>query len=230
MNCLSCRGLRGPSSFSAAGLPAGRSGRTRSRPRGFASVYSNAGYVVAAAMLERVTGHSYEELLQRRLFGPLAIRARFDWPAAGGRVNAPWGHSLIDGQLVAVGPDEPGSRLPAWANPAGNLSFNTRDFARFVQLHLRGLRGTSTYLSPSTFLQLHTPAPGFAYAAGWATIEQDGRRISLHEGNSGLFYAFMIIDPANDVAAVVVGNSDTPELGGAAALLAIGLMQLVVQP
>jgi CubicO group peptidase (beta-lactamase class C family) len=37
---------------------------------GTTAVYSNAGYVVAATMLERVTGRRYEELLQRRLFAP----------------------------------------------------------------------------------------------------------------------------------------------------------------
>jgi CubicO group peptidase (beta-lactamase class C family) len=197
---------------------------------GTTGVYSNAGYVVAAAMLERVTGRSYEELLQRRLLAPIGICARFGWPGAGDRKNAPWGHMLVDGRLVAVDPDDPESHVPEWMNPAGNLSLSTRDFARFVQLHLRGLRGTSTYLDPSTFRQLHTPAEGYLYAYGWAVIEQDGRQISFHEGNSSLFYAFMIIDPENDIAAVVVANADTPQVAGAAASLAIGLMQAKLQP
>jgi D-alanyl-D-alanine carboxypeptidase len=197
---------------------------------GTTGVYSNAGYVVAAAMLERVTGRSYEELMRRRLLAPLGITARFDWPAADDRKNAPWGHLLVDDRLVAVAPDDPGSRTPEWMNPAGNLSLSTRDFARFVQLHLRGLRGTSMYLDPSTFLRLHTPAEGYVYAVGWAVLEQDGRRVSFHEGNSSLFYAFMFVDPENDIAAVVVANADTPQVAGAAASLAIGLMQAKLQP
>lgn len=197
---------------------------------GSAGVYSNAGYVVAAAMLERVTGRSYEELLQRRLLAPLDICARFGWPGAGDRRNAPWGHMLVDGRLVAMDPDDPADRMPEWMNPAGNLSLSTRDFARFVQLHLRGLRGTSTYLDPTTFLQLHTPVEGYIYAYGWAVVEQEGRQISFHEGNSSLFYAFMVIDAENDIAAVVVANADTPQVAGAAAALAVELMQAKVQP
>lgn len=199
-------------------------------PPGTAVVYSNAAYVIAAAMLEGVTGRSYEELLQRRLLGPLEIRANFGWPGAEQREGAPWGHELVGGRLVAVDPADEENRLPEWLNPAGNLSLRTRDFARFVQLHLRGLRGTATLLDSATFRRMHTPPPGFAYTSGWAVIGEGGRQVSFHEGNSGIFYAFMIVDPQYDVAAVVVANADTPEVAQAATALAIELMQSRAQP
>lgn len=191
------------------------------------AVYSNAGYVVAATMLERVTGRSYEELLQRRLLEPLGIRAAFDWPAARD-CRAPWGHAQLDGGLVPVDPRDPSSRIPAWANPAGNLSLSTRDFARFVRLHLRGLRGAPGLLQPATLTELHTPHG--EYALGWAVAEVNGRTLSFHQGASGLFYALMIIDAEADVAAVVLANSDTDTIEIAATQLALGLMQSKVQP
>ena len=197
---------------------------------GAATVYSNAGYVVAAAMLERVTGRSYEQLLQRRLLDPLGMHASFGWPGAARPMDAPWGHEMVDGRLVAVHPADEGNRMPGWINPAGNLSLGTRDFARFVQLHLRGLRGTATLLDTGSFLRMHTPPAGFAYTSGWAVIGENGQQISFHEGNSGLFYAFMIVDAQHDVAAVVVANADTPQVAEAATTLAIRLMQAKVQP
>jgi CubicO group peptidase (beta-lactamase class C family) len=189
--------------------------------------YSNAGYVVAAAMLERVTGTRFEYLLQARLFAPLGIHARFDWPAAADR-NAPWGHALIDGKLTAVDPRDPANRPPEWANPAGNVSMSTGDFARFVQLHLRGLRATSTFLDPGTFLRLHTPIGAYAY--GWGVADLGNRRISFHQGASGLFYALMIVDAANDVAVVVVANSETDSIANVATELALTLIQSRAQP
>jgi len=192
--------------------------------------YSNAAYVIAAAMLERVTGHSYEYLLQHRLLDPLGMHASFGWPGAQRPTDAPWGHEFIHGRLVAVDPAEKANRMPAWINPAGNLSLGTRDFARFVQLHLRGLRGTATLLDPETFRRMHTPPAGYAYTSGWAVIGEDGRQVSFHEGNSGLFYAFMIVDAQSDLAAVVVANADTPQVAEAATALAIRLMQARAQP
>lgn len=199
-------------------------------PPGTTVAYSNAAYVVAAAMLERVTGRSFEQLLQQHLLGPLGIHATFGWPGAGHRSDAPWGHELVDGRLVPADPDDATKLAPEWINPAGNLSLDTRDFARFVQLHLRGLRGTATLLDPATFQRLHTPAEGYYYTSGWAVIGEGGRQVSYHEGSSGLFYAFMIVDPQNDLAAVVVANADTPAIAEAAAALAINLMQAKVQP
>ncbi len=212
---------------------------------GAATVYSNAGYVVAAAMLERVPRPAravdrdrdgvilprpLEQLLQRRLLDPLGMHASFGWPGAARPMDAPWGHEMVDGRLVAVHPADEGNRMPGWINPAGNLSLGTRDFARFVQLHLRGLRGTATLLDTGTFLRMHTPPAGFAYTSGWAVIGENGQQISFHEGNSGLFYAFMIVDAQHDVAAVVVANADTPQVAEAATTLAIRLMQAKVQP
>ncbi|MFO1399713.1 MAG: serine hydrolase domain-containing protein [Steroidobacteraceae bacterium] len=195
-------------------------------PPGTAAAYSNAGYVVAAAMLERVTGRSYEELLQRRLLAPLGIRATFGWPAEIDR-NAPWGHELNGTGLRPVDPRDPDSRIPQWANPAGNVSMSVRDFARFVRLHLRGLRGDCALLQPGTFERLHTPDGEYAF--GWAVADLNGRVVSFHQGASGLFYALMIIDAANDVAAVVLANSDTEEMAMVATRLALQLMASKVQ-
>jgi D-alanyl-D-alanine carboxypeptidase len=188
---------------------------------GTATMYSNAGYIVAAAMLERTTGQRYESLMQQRLFAPLEIRARFAWPAAQD-VRQPWGHASVDGQLVPIDPRDPATQVPVWAVPAGHLSLSTGDFAKFVQLHLRGLRGIPTLLQPATVTELHTPTDNYAY--GWAVVGLGDRQISFHEGATGLFYALMIIDAAHDVAAVVVANSDGESLPATAMQLALDLM------
>jgi D-alanyl-D-alanine carboxypeptidase len=187
---------------------------------GTTTSYSNAGYIVAAAMLERVTGKSTETLLEQQLFAPLGIRtAHFDWPAAGRLGSQPWGHAATDVGFVAVSPLDPATRAPAWANPAGNLSLSTGDFARFVQLHLRGLRGTSNYLAPQTFARLHTPVDG--YACGWAIqVVEGAATISHHAGGTDLFYAVMVVVPDLDRAAVVVVNAETTAIHDAAYELA----------
>jgi len=186
-----------------------------------ATLYSNAGYIVAAAMLERITGQRYEQLMQRRLFAPLGIRARFAWPAARDP-HQPWGHATVDGQLVPVDPHDPATQFPEWAVPAGHLSLSIGDFAKFARLHLRGLRGLPAMLQPSTFAQLHAPIGNYAY--GWVVLDLGDRQISFHDGSTGLFYALMIIDAAHDVGAVVAANSDGELVPAAATQLALTLM------
>jgi CubicO group peptidase (beta-lactamase class C family) len=63
-----------------------------SRP-GSTYACSNVGYVLAGLMAERVSGESWETLMQRRLFEPLRMAsASFGTPRQGGVVTQPWGH------------------------------------------------------------------------------------------------------------------------------------------
>jgi CubicO group peptidase (beta-lactamase class C family) len=107
--------------------------------------YSNAGYDVAAAMAERVSGRSWEELVQRRIFEPLHMRtAGIGWPS---RV---WGHEPADGGLhKPVDPRGP-YQLPDFIAPAGDLHMSADDLALFLQAHLRAMRGTRTLITPAT--------------------------------------------------------------------------------
>ena len=166
------------------------------------TLYSNAGYVIAAAILERVTGQRYEQVLQRQLLAPLGIEAHFGWPALLRRNEEPWGHALMGNQLVAVDPRDPESQIPAWANPAGNLNLNIDEFARYVQWHLRAAEGLPVRLSEQSVAMLHTPVDG--YAMGWAEAGTGSTRISFHVGGSDLFHAYMVMVPGFDAAAIVL--------------------------
>jgi CubicO group peptidase (beta-lactamase class C family) len=180
-------------------------------------LYSNTGYIVAAAMLERITRRSYEDLMQDLLFRPLRMDVSYEWPATGALNSQPWGHQQVEGRLVPRSPYWPEGRIPAWSHPASGVSLSTRDFARFVRLHLVGLRGGSTLLDRQSFVKLHTPVDG--YGIGWAVMDVDGRRISAHLGGSGLFLAVMWIDAEAGRATVAMTNADT-------GLIEAGLVQV----
>jgi len=58
--------------------------------------YSNWGYTVAGAMLEEVTGKSYEELMQQHIFDPLGMNSAGFGPTSGTdlpELTQPWGHN-----------------------------------------------------------------------------------------------------------------------------------------
>jgi len=179
-------------------------------------LYSNAGYAIAASMLEQVAGRSWRTLLQEEVFGPLGLTtAGFGWPAVSDS-NQPWGHHLASGQLVARPPEDP-YRVPELLAPAGDVHMSVRDFGTFVQAHLRGLRGEDGILRPETVAYLHTPVGG--YAMGWGVGILGGETWSSHNGSAGTFYAVMQVSHARDVAVVVVTNvGGTKAADGARAL------------
>ncbi len=57
-------------------------------------IYSDAGYVIAGAMAERITGKPFDTLMAETIFKPLGItHYGFRPPSMTGEVTQPWGHS-----------------------------------------------------------------------------------------------------------------------------------------
>lgn len=173
-------------------------------PPGTEHVYSNAGYMVAAAMAENVSGLAWEELLYKQLVKPLGLTSiGFGWPARSGAAQ-PWGHLASPGGFV---PDDPNSAYQAGPllAPAGDLQMNITDLARFAQLHLEGLQGRATLLSTESFQKLHHPTGD--YALGWNVRETADH----HFGGLGTFLAAIWVSVPRNIAVVVVTNADADE-------------------
>jgi CubicO group peptidase (beta-lactamase class C family) len=167
--------------------------------------YSNGGYTIAAAMLEQADGRPFEELVGAEVFTPLGIEAAFGWPAAGSAPQ-PWGHFADDdGGLRPHDPDD-GYRLGAVLAPAGDANAAIESYARFVQLHLRGLRGAGSLLTADTFAHLHTPDDE-GFALGWGVQEFEGARTSTHSGSADTFYAVVVVQPERDLAVAACANA-----------------------
>ncbi len=166
-------------------------------------VYSNAGYAVAGAMLEAVTGSDYESLIQQEIAGPLGIDVHYGWPVLSDTAQ-PWGHWMIGGDLVPHDPSN-GYVLPAYLVPAGDMNMTIGDYSSFIQLHLRSLRGAPQLLTQDTFDFLHEPVG--SYACGWGVGEINGKRALEHEGSAGTFIAHTLLLPARDRAAVFFINA-----------------------
>ncbi|MBV8829317.1 MAG: beta-lactamase family protein [Acidobacteriaceae bacterium] len=101
-------------------------------PRGSRFDYSNLGYTIAGAMLERVGNKSWEELIEERIIKPMALATAGCGPQSSlGKVDAPLGHLLIDGKLKAMLAGPNGDN-PLIMGPAGTLHISVLDFAKWV--------------------------------------------------------------------------------------------------
>ena len=168
--------------------------------------YSNAGYVMAGLMAEQVSGQSWEELIQQRLFDPLGMTsAGFGPPGQSNRdrIDQPWGHREMFGRFEPVLRDN----APCMG-PAGTVHCSVPDWGKFAALHLRGAEGKARLLKPATFRTLHTPPPGSDYAGGWTVVERSwaGGRTLSHNGSNTYWYTSIWIIPAFDLATLVVTN------------------------
>jgi len=63
-------------------------------PPGSKCIYSNQGYSIVGAMLEKITGTPWETLMSQRLFKPLKMNsAGFGAPGTKDQLDQPWGHT-----------------------------------------------------------------------------------------------------------------------------------------
>jgi CubicO group peptidase (beta-lactamase class C family) len=185
---------------------------------GTAHTYSNAGYSVAAAMVETALDEPWEDLLLDSLLAPLEIDGGVGWPARADPAQ-PWGHFDRAGMFVPHDPED-AYQLSAPIRPAGDVHASLEGYARFLQLHLRGLNGDTALLSDDSFRRLHTAVGGgrrtergdrfHGHAVGWGILDIDGVRSSVHSGSADTFYAVVALQPDRNLAAAVVANAAGP--------------------
>jgi CubicO group peptidase (beta-lactamase class C family) len=170
--------------------------------------YSNAGYVVAGAMLEQVAGEAWERLITDDLFTPLQMTtAGFGPPAGPTELAEPWGHSVLDDGFDPT-PPGPAADNPPALGPAGTVHASLADLATYYAMHLKGAMGTSALVSTASFQILHTPAPGTIYACGWGVATRDwaGGTVFQHDGSNNFWYADVWLAPEKGFGVLTLIN------------------------
>jgi CubicO group peptidase (beta-lactamase class C family) len=175
--------------------------------------YCNAGYVVAGVMVERLLDTPFEQLMTSLVLQPFGLDScRFGWPATPDAPHQPWGHI---GAPPGLRPHVPGTfwnfDFTTYLAPAGHISCNVSDLAKYAAAHLRGLRGANGALTSASIRRLHTPpeidAEGKGYASGWFIAPtEDGTPEHWHSGSPGSFFAVVSIYPEDDLVIAVVTN------------------------
>jgi CubicO group peptidase (beta-lactamase class C family) len=164
-------------------------------------IYSNQGYTIAGAMLEKITGTPWETLITEKLFKPLHMdSAGFGPPGTIGAVDEPWGHVRELLMTIPVQKDNP----PA-ISPAGRVHCSLDDLARYTMFHLTG---QPNLLKPETLKRLHTPPQGGEYACGWLVLKRgwSGGNALMHNGSNTMWYVVMWLAPEKNFSVVVGTN------------------------
>ena len=171
--------------------------------------YSNAGYAVAAAMLEAVMDASWRDLMRDHVFEPLGMEtAGFGWPLNEARPEAPAGHIAGPERLLALDLRmHQMYALPLALEPTGDVHASIEDFGRYLAFYQRALQGNEERLSKEAAENLIRIRMNF-YALGWAVRpELFGGPAVGHSGSAATFYAMMHHWPLDNLAVAVITNA-----------------------
>jgi len=170
-------------------------------------LYSNRSYAVAGVIAEKMANAPWEELMHKRLFGPLKMSTcGFGAMGTPGKIDEPWQHRVAGTRHQPI---EPGPRAdnPPVIGPAGTVHCSMGDWAKFIQAHLRGELGESGLLKPATFKYLHT-SPYGDYGFGWLLVQRPwaGGLALNHAGSNTQNFAIVWMAPLKDFAVLVMTN------------------------
>jgi CubicO group peptidase (beta-lactamase class C family) len=175
--------------------------------------YCNDGYLVAASMMEAVTGKSWEELARELVFEPLDLKTfRYGVASPESDPGTVWGHEEATFGARAVKPDINEYGEPPFGSPGGFLYATVADMLRFVDFHIQGANGEGDLLKSASFKRLHTPHEDQHFGAGWeveSKRDATGRvveRSIYHGGYSGRARANMWFCPESKTGIVIVYN------------------------
>lgn len=166
--------------------------------------YSNAGINTAARIIEVISGMSYEDFMQQRLFTPLGMIDTTFWPneLQEKRIAESYKPNKDKTDLEAVPvsqlhyPLHDHIRQPM---PAGGLYSTAADVAKFCQMLLNaGQFNGKRYISEAALKQLQTKQTGEGLAAYSLGFSLNGTSF----GHGGAHATNMNIDPAKGIATV----------------------------
>lgn len=163
--------------------------------------YSNLGYMIAGCMAEKVTGSSWESLMQKRIFDPLGMdSAGFGPPGAPRKTDQPWGHAW-SGERWSPRQFDNAEAL----GPAGRVHCSAADWAKFIAMQLP--YGKNLGLDRKTLDKLITPRG--TYAGGWLLAKRPWGKgtVLTHSGSNTMWYATVWVAPNLDRSFLVATNS-----------------------
>ncbi len=181
-------------------------------------LYNNNLFLTAGLVVEAVSGQSWDEFMQRRLFAPLGMtRSSTTIRGLEGQTNVAAPHMLLAGTLTAV----PYRNIDN-AGPAGSINGSALDMARWIRFQIdSGRVGTRRLVSAAQLAEtwrgraiIHDPlfrtlfGPGelVEYGLGWFVWSHRQHKVLLHGGNIDGMSGLISFIPDQRIGIVVLTN------------------------
>ncbi len=180
----------------------------RYAPPGIATAYSTYGMTLAGALVEDVSGLSFEDYLRRNVWLPLGMtQTSIDVPAA---------QQLLVATPYDVENDQPAKAPWEWyhTTPAASVNSTASDMARYM---ISQLGGASPILSERMTremqrqqITMHPLLPG--WGLGWQQLRVGSELGVQHGGDVAGFSSLMTLLPARGFGVFVAGHREGSDL------------------
>jgi D-alanyl-D-alanine carboxypeptidase len=183
---------------------------------GTAWQYSNTGYVVAGAIVEKVSGEKLMDFLSEHIFRPLGMKSALD------RSEDDLAKADATPYIrAALGPLRPApAEGKGWMFAAGELAMTPHDLALWDISMIN-----ESVLKPASYAQMFTTiklkdGKDTHYGLGVFVNDEDGHRVVEHSGEVTGFVSDNIVLPDDGVAVAVTTNHMASGAGQIAQLVA----------
>ncbi|HEY2575849.1 MAG TPA: serine hydrolase domain-containing protein [Streptosporangiaceae bacterium] len=188
--------------------------RPRPHPAGRVFHYSNPGYALLGALVTRLRGRDWEQVLRQEILEPLGMTRTSVLPQPPherGWAVHPWADVLQPEPAMDTGRMRPAADL--WSTPA--------DLCRFAAFLIGG---DDRVLPAATLAEMRVPASGqddpsgFGYGLGTQILHRDGRTLYGHLGSMPGFLCGLWVSPADGLGGIALANATSgPDPNGVAA-------------
>lgn len=172
-------------------------------PPGQGLEYSNGNYTTLGAILQAVSGQSYEAYVQQHILDPLDMRQTFLSQADA------QAHGMATGYMWWFGIPVPSATPYSRGElPAGFIISSAEDISHFVIAQMNGGRyQDNSVLSPEGIALMHTEPVANTYAMGWERSALNGQTLINHDGGLPTFQTSVFFDPEQRVGVFVAANA-----------------------
>lgn len=187
--------------------------------------YQNLMYMTAGILAEKITGESWESLVQERILKPLKMsRTTTSGPEARQEGNFARPYTRKQGEVKEI----PFRDISA-VGPAGSVHSSAKDMAQWLRFQLSGGKvDDQKLLSAATLKTQHSPQiimssegqspmiPYMLYGMGWMIHPYRGHTVIQHGGNIDGFTAQVGLLPEKNLGVVILSNQNGDLLPGMA--------------
>ncbi|MEZ4645998.1 MAG: serine hydrolase domain-containing protein [Chloroflexota bacterium] len=179
-------------------------------PIGTVWSYNNAGFVPAGAIIEQLTGKSYQAALRELVLDPLELTHVFFDPGDVMPHRFAVGHALENGKLQLALPWP----LPRYVHPLGGITCRVSDLLQYARFHLgNGIIADGTHLlTAESLAAMQTPQVTIwekdVMGITWRIDDTYGVRLVEHGGGTKGQVSRLTLVPQYDFALVVFTNAD----------------------
>lgn len=180
--------------------------------------YQNLMYMTAGYLLEKVSGQTWEEFVQQRIFAPLGMTAsNFSIADTKSRADFSLPYDDVNDQVQEIDFYERQQAI----GPAGSIISSVEDMSKWLLFQLnKGKVGDQQIIAESQLAQIHTPqmvipdprryielSPA-SYALGWMVMTYRGHLLLQHSGGIDGFSSLTTCLPDDNIGIVILSNKD----------------------